>query len=221
MYEAEHVQTKEHVALKILNPLGYKLLSSALLRRCTIISKGKPYSDASTICKDNIWWLMNNNTKQYIAAYYSEKQNCLVELSLSQCMQVWGLDPAGVGASSGEEAIAARTGALHDGSKVFVPMVPPKYAEFVRLRGNIFREIHNMRKISNHINVICLKDVLELVQESKCTIFLVMELANGGELFDRIKIDCGTREDTAKIYFRQLLNGVLHCHDAGVCHRYT
>ena len=56
-----------------------------------------------------------------------------------------------------------------------------------------------MRKISNHENVIRLEGVLELIQESKCTIFLIMELANGGELFDRIKVDCGTRESTAKI----------------------
>eukprot|EP01035_Chromulina_nebulosa_P017030 gene17030-22538_t len=44
-----------------------------------------------------------------------------------------------------------------------------------------------MKKISNHVNVIRLEGVLELAQESKCTIFLIMELANGGELFDRIK----------------------------------
>eukprot|EP00606_Chrysophyceae_sp_TOSAG23-5_P000266 GSChrysophyteH2.ASY1.ANO1.1371.1 assembled CDS len=76
-----------------------------------------------------------------------------------------------------------------------------------------------MRKTSNHVNVIRLQSVLELVQESKCTIFLVMELANGGELFDRIKIDCGTRESTAKYFFQQLLEGVQHCHAQGVCHR--
>jgi serine/threonine protein kinase len=61
--------------------------------------------------------------------------------------------------------------------------------------------------------------VLELTQESKCTIFLLMELANGGELFDRIKIDCGTREETATLFFQQLLSGVKHCHEQGVCHR--
>ena len=76
-----------------------------------------------------------------------------------------------------------------------------------------------MRKISNHRNVIKLEAVLELIQESKSTLFLVLELANGGELFDRIKIDQGTREETALIFFRQLLQGVKHCHDQGVCHR--
>jgi serine/threonine protein kinase len=46
-----------------------------------------------------------------------------------------------------------------------------------------------------------------------------MELANGGELFDRIKLDCGAREATAKLFFQQLLRGVMHCHQHGVCHR--
>eukprot|EP00605_Chrysophyceae_sp_TOSAG23-4_P001720 GSChrysophyteH1.ASY1.ANO1.1907.1 assembled CDS len=91
--------------------------------------------------------------------------------------------------------------------------------DFVRRRSRIFREIENMRKISNHENVIRLEGVLELIQESKCTIFLIMELANGGELFDRIKVDCGTRESTAKYFFQQLLEGVQHCHGQGVCHR--
>ena len=58
--------------------------------------------------------------------------------------------------------------------------MPPKFVDFVRRRARIFREITNMRKISNHRNVIRLQGVLELLQDSKCTIFLVMELANGG-----------------------------------------
>jgi len=106
-----------------------------------------------------------------------------------------------------------------DTTRNYVPTMPPKFVDFLRKRDRIFREITNMRKISNHRNVIHLKAVLELVQDSKCTIFLVMELANGGELFDRIKIDCGTREELAKGFFRQLLDGVRHCHEQGVCHR--
>ena len=38
-------------------------------------------------------------------------------------------------------------------------------------------------------------------------------------MFDRIKLDCGTREELAKSFFRQLLDGVRHCHEQGVCHR--
>jgi serine/threonine protein kinase len=215
VYEAESVKTKELFALKILNPIGYKLLSPALLRRCTIISKGKPVSECAEslkdrVAKENIWWLFNPSTKQHLAAFYSEKQRALTELSLLQCINIWGLHPVGIDFVS--DANLPLKG-------LTAPSLPPKYVEFVRKRLKIFREIKNMRKISPHVHVIRLDRVLELDQESKCTIFLVMELANGGELFDRIKIDRGTREKTAKRFFLHLLSGVSHCHSEGVCHR--
>lgn len=221
VYEAENVKSKEHFALKILTPLGYKLLSPALLRRCSVITKGRPVADAveqgvEPFAKDHVWWLMNGSTKQYLAAYYSEKNGTLRELSLKQCMSFWGANPEGVTDEDDGKVEVLQTAG---GARVYVPSVPPKYVDFVRRRSRIFREIYNMRKISNHVNVIRLEDVLELTQESKCTIFLVMELANGGELFDRIKIDCGTREETAVLFFKQLLDGVQHCHEGGVCHR--
>ena len=68
-------------------------------------------------------------------------------------------------------------------------------------------------------NVLMLEEVLELVNDSKATIFLVLEIATGGELFDRIKVDEGTEEATARKYFKQFLNGVAFCHLRGICHR--
>ena len=242
VYECEHTLTRNHYAMKILNPIGYKIVSPALLRRCNIISKGKIVYDGNlplhlansvSISKENLWWLLNGNVgnKQYLACYYSERSNGLKELSLNQCIQVWGTDPPGVGVDGDEP--------IEPNNQNMIPCIPPKFVEFLRKRNRIFREIRNMRKISNHKNVIRLvseihiyanfrileqkmfnqEGVLELTQESKCTIFLLMELANGGELFDRIKIDCGTREETATLFFQQLLSGVKHCHDQGVCHR--
>jgi serine/threonine protein kinase len=41
----------------------------------------------------------------------------------------------------------------------------------------------------------------------------VLELAKGGELFDRIAVDEGADEATVRRYFRQLLRGLRHCHD--------
>ena len=99
------------------------------------------------------------------------------------------------------------------------PRVPPKFVRFVRTRRSVFREIVNMFKLAPHTNVLQLDEVLELVQDTKSTTFLVLELASGGELFDRIKIDRGTEEETARTYLIQLLSGVAHCHSAGVCHR--
>lgn len=197
-------------------------MAPALLRRCNVITKGRVFADndreKETLTRDNLWWLINATNKQYIAAYFSEKQNSLRELSLNQCIDVWGSDPPGITEDESADGNLEMVQTC-DGPRSYIPIVPPKYADFVRRRKRIFREIRNMRKIVHHRNVIHLFGVLELTQESKCTIFLVMELANGGELFDRIKIDCGTREETAKYFFQQLLYGVKHCHNQGVCHR--
>lgn len=37
----------QHVAIKILNPVGYKLLPSTLLARCVVAVKGKPLDGAA------------------------------------------------------------------------------------------------------------------------------------------------------------------------------
>lgn len=225
VYECENVKTRENYALKILNPIGYKLISPALLRRCAVIIKGKIAPEnieknKEGLALDHVWWLLNESTKQYIAAYYSQRNNSLQEISLLQCFQIWGSNPEGVSEDeNGDKDSYKEVYVAATGRQILLPFVPPKYADFIRRRRHIFNEIRNMRKISNHANVIRLENVLELIQESKCTIFLVMELANGGELFDRIKIDCGTRERTAKVFFNQLLLGVRHCHNQGVCHR--
>jgi len=232
VYEATHKGTFEHYALKILNPLGYKIMPSNSLRRCTVVSKGAPYSDldevAPLLSKANVWWLIygNGTSKQYVTAYFSEKYNELREMNLFQCRTVWAQEVSDIENEEEEDAAVQQPADERlqqvqgiDGNGVFVPMLPTKFAEFMRKRGRIFREIKNMRKISDHRNVIRFVEVLELTQDSKSTIFVVMELANGGELFDRIKIDYGTREDTAKKFFKQLVDGVYHCHNQGVCHR--
>ena len=222
VYECENVSNRNHYALKILNPLGYKIVNPTLVRRFNVVIKGKIVTDeiekTNTLTKEHIFWVINSTTKQYIACYYSERYNCIKELSLVQCIQVWGSNPSEVGED--ETGISDPTIEIISGqTRIHIPCISPKYCDFVRRRNRISREIRNMRKISNHKNVIRLEGVLELAQESKCTIFLVMELANGGELFDRIKIDYGTREETAKFFFIQLLEGVKHCHMQGVCHR--
>ena len=43
-----------------------------------------------------------------------------------------------------------------------------------------------MMLIGRHRNVVHLYEVLEFIQESKSTMFLVLELVRGGELFDLI-----------------------------------
>jgi serine/threonine-protein kinase CHEK1 len=46
-----------------------------------------------------------------------------------------------------------------------------------------------------------------------------MELADGGDLFDKIEADEGVGEDIAHFYFAQLISAVSYMHSKGVAHR--
>lgn len=46
-----------------------------------------------------------------------------------------------------------------------------------------------------------------------------MELAEGGDLFDKIESDVGIGEDVAHLYFTQLISAVSYMHSKGVGHR--
>lgn len=173
---------------------------------------------------------MHPNTKQVIAAYEDPRYGGIRELPLPRCVEIWGWNPAEADLDDSESEGSPRNNknstahtAVKEvrvlGSLIFIPRVSRKFINFVRSRRSIYREIQNMSKLKDHINVLKLDEVLELVQDTKSTIFLILELAAGGELFDRIQIDRGTEEDTALAYFKQLLSGVAHCHKAGVCHR--
>jgi len=75
---------------------------------------------------------------------------------------------------------------------VTVPAVPPRYIRWLRQRRAVTKEIRNMMRIGRHKNVVHLFEVLELVQESKSTMFLVLEIVRGGELFDLISSNTAT-----------------------------
>ncbi|KAI4205164.1 MAG: hypothetical protein LQ346_001497 [Caloplaca aetnensis] len=49
--------------------------------------------------------------------------------------------------------------------------------------------------------------------------WIAMELADGGDLFDKIESDVGVGEDIAHIYFQQLVSAVSYMHSKGVGHR--
>mmetsp|Transcript_17526 Transcript_17526/g.22776 ORF Transcript_17526/g.22776 Transcript_17526/m.22776 type:complete len:520 (-) Transcript_17526:872-2431(-) len=216
VYEVEHVKDFQHFALKILNPVGYKLERKAVLKQCKVLVKGEMlnrFEDGSYEPLDarHVWWLIHTPSSAVIAAYHDvEKGDLLREMTLPKCVGVWGL--AAVDSPSGRQVTC-------DGRLIDVPTLPQKYIDFLANRGKIFREILNMARLSVHVNVLRLFEVMELLQDSKCTLFLVLELAKGGELFDRIAIDQGASEDVAKKYLRQLLEGLEHCHEQGVCHR--
>ncbi|KAL8694595.1 MAG: hypothetical protein Q9218_000777 [Villophora microphyllina] len=49
--------------------------------------------------------------------------------------------------------------------------------------------------------------------------WIAMELAEGGDLFDKVESDVGVGEDIAQLYFQQLVSAVSYMHSKGVGHR--
>ncbi|KAH9991959.1 CAMK/CAMKL/CHK1 protein kinase [Russula compacta] len=50
-------------------------------------------------------------------------------------------------------------------------------------------------------------------------IYILLEFAAGGDLFDKIAPDVGVGEEVSHLYFLQLLSGLTYIHAEGVCHR--
>ena len=67
----------------------------------------------------------------------------------------------------------------------------------------------------NHPSIIRLFDYFE---DNK-SIYLVLELCSGGELFDRIIENEFYNEDDARLIFKQIIKAIHYCHLNGVCHR--
>ena len=49
--------------------------------------------------------------------------------------------------------------------------------------------------------------------------YLVLEIAEGGELFDFVAETGAFTEREDRYFFKQILNGIDHCHLMGIAHR--
>ncbi|KAI8620738.1 kinase-like domain-containing protein [Chytriomyces sp. MP71] len=80
--------------------------------------------------------------------------------------------------------------------------------------GKLYREVRIM-KFLNHPHIVKLYEVIE----TKHTVFLVMEYASGGELYDYLVVHGKMKEKEARAKFRQILSAVSYCHKKRVIHR--
>lgn len=81
-------------------------------------------------------------------------------------------------------------------------------------RRKVFQEIYILKKI-RHSNVIRLLEVFESTNH----LLMVMEYAGGGDLLQHVKGQGRLSELDARIFFRQILYGLGHCHCRSVLHR--
>lgn len=81
-------------------------------------------------------------------------------------------------------------------------------------RQKLYREVRIM-KLLNHPNIVRLFQVIE----SERTLYLIMEYASRGELFDHLVKNGRMRERDARVIFRQLVSAIQYCHSKFVVHR--
>ncbi|XP_012992843.1 MAP/microtubule affinity-regulating kinase 3a isoform X11 [Esox lucius] len=78
----------------------------------------------------------------------------------------------------------------------------------------LFREVRIM-KLLNHPNIVKLFEVIQ----TERTLYLVMEYASGGEVFDYLVAHGRMKEKEARAKFRQIVSAVQYCHQKNIVHR--
>lgn len=83
-----------------------------------------------------------------------------------------------------------------------------------KMGDQVKKEINTM-KVLSHPNIVQIKDVLM----DKANLYITMDYVSGGELYSKIASGGRMSEDTARGYFKQILEGVRYCHELNICHR--
>ncbi|KAJ0264764.1 CBL-interacting serine/threonine-protein kinase 4 [Hirschfeldia incana] len=101
------------------------------------------------------------------------------------------------------------------GDLVAVKIIDKKRTIESNMEPRIIREIDAMRRLRDHPNILKIHEVMA----TKSKIYLVMELAVGGELFSKLLRRGRLPESAARRYFQQLASALRFSHLHGVAHR--
>jgi serine/threonine protein kinase len=104
---------------------------------------------------------------------------------------------------------------LETGKKYAIKIIDKtKFVMQPNFKQCIKEEIDILTRVK-HENVIYIKEVFE----TKRIIYMVLELVEGGELFNHIVNNQRLSEPEARYLFRQIVEGVHHLHSRGIVHR--
>ncbi len=123
-----------------------------------------------------------------------------------------------IGAQIGQGAYATVKQAVEKstGRKVAVKVYEKSRLLDPQRKLSVNREIHLLKKLA-HAHIVKLFDVIETSRQ----LFLVMEYVRGKSLYTYLHTKLGKRLDEAEAFmiFRQILEGIDHCHKNNVSHR--
>lgn len=81
---------------------------------------------------------------------------------------------------------------------------------------DVMREVTLQSRCGSHANVLKVIDC----SLAEPFVWIAMELADGGDLFDKIEPDVGVDKEVAQFYYQQLVNAISYLHETcGVAHR--
>jgi len=100
------------------------------------------------------------------------------------------------------------------GQKLAVKIIDKEKAKAPQDQKRLQTEVEILRKVS-HPNIVSLKDMIE----SSSNLYLIMELVEGGELFDKIVEKGSYSEKDASTIVGKLLSAVAYLHDLNIAHR--
>ncbi|MCD7467473.1 CBL-interacting serine/threonine-protein kinase 4 [Datura stramonium] len=104
---------------------------------------------------------------------------------------------------------------LDDNTSIAIKVIDKKSTiADASMEPRILREISAMCRL-NHPNIIKLNEVLA----TKSKIYLVMEIATGGDLYTKLNHRGRFSDSTARFYFHKLVSALHFCHQNGVTHR--
>ncbi|KAJ4887162.1 CBL-interacting serine/threonine-protein kinase 7 [Raphanus sativus] len=118
-----------------------------------------------------------------------------------------------LGSGSFAKVHLARSIATND--LVAVKIIDKKKTIDSNMEPRIIREIDAMRRLRDHPNVLKIHEVMA----TRSKIYIVMELASGGELFSKLLRRGRLPESAARRYFQQLASALRFSHLHGVAHR--
>uniref|UniRef100_A0A3Q2YH17 SNF-related serine/threonine-protein kinase n=1 Tax=Hippocampus comes TaxID=109280 RepID=A0A3Q2YH17_HIPCM len=138
----------------------------------------------------------------------------VIRKGYQKCCGLIGLYHVGRTLGRGHYAVVKLARHVNTGQLVAIKMIDKTKLD-VMATSHLLQEVRCMRRVQ-HPNVVRLYEVID----TPTTLYLVMELAEGGDLYDYIlRHETGVAEGTAKRHFAQIVRAVAYCHELHVVHR--